>query len=250
MQSRHWTWATAASIVVGWALLGCAPADPPTITAPPPGQAPAIPVNPGAGGGVEITLAPPGVPPAPSTIEPVTIGALVAYQDAGGKFGMDVPDGWAEARQTEKLSGDAKLGTVFGSPNGSGLVSVTQFDNGQVPEALGMTANQVMKLTGVTNQPNYMEIGRHNVLQRPGEAMTVEMTYTGSTGIPMRSLMLFQIDGTTFSMVNAAVEAQSWNENEGMIRDILASYKGPTGAGVRQVPGAPQTPGAPAGATP
>jgi hypothetical protein len=57
--------------------------------------------------------------------------------------------------------------------------------------------------------------------------MRLEIEYTRASGTPMHSLVLFQIDGTTFSMVHAGVERTSWTENEGSLRDILESYQVP-----------------------
>jgi len=227
MQIRRAIWLCVGS--AGLVAAACAPQDPPTITPPPAGSSPQGTGAPGASRSFEITLPPPR---AVGTIEPVTIGdELIAYQDAGGKFSLTVPAGWAESRKTAELTGDAKLGTVFAAPNRNGLLSVTQFDNGRVPEALGATANGVMKLTGLSGEPDFTELDRQNVNGREGKAMLVEVTYSRSIGVPMHGLLLFQIDGTTFSMVNLAVEQGSWNENESRIREVLASYRGPAAAG-------------------
>jgi len=216
----------------GLALAACAPSDPPTIT-PPPATLPAL--APGAGTGPEgsqsivVTMPPPQVPS--GSAEPVVIDAVTAYQDAAGKFSLDVPVAWTESRKTAELTGDAKLGTVFSSPNKNGILSITHFDNGKVPESLGGTANGVMKLTRITEEPGFQELNRAAVLDRPGQAMVSEVTYTRrSSGIPMHGLLLFQIDGTNFTMLHIAVEQSSWVENESQIRDIVASYRGPSAA--------------------
>jgi hypothetical protein len=219
--------------MVGLLLTACRPADPPTITpsaaGPTPGSPGAV-VVPGDERVVTLTMAPGATRP-PDAIEPVMIEAVTAYQDAEGQFSLEVPEGWTETRKTDALTGDAKLGTVFVAPNGNGLLSITHFDNGKVPASLGGTANGVMKLTGITDEPDFLEIGRSAVADRPETAMISEITYTRrNSGVPMHALLLFQIDGTTFSLMNVAVEQKSWNENEGIIRDIVASYQVPAGA--------------------
>ena len=211
--------------LAGLVVVGCVPGDPPTVTpAPQPS-----PVATGASV-IEITVGPPVVPggPMPVPAGPIAIAELVAYRDAAGAFSMSVPPGWVETRQPLGQPGtDVRLGTLFQAPGGTGLISVTQFDNGQVPTGLGRTANQVLELAGVLDQAGYQEVGREDVIERPDEAMRVEMTYARSNGVPMHSLVLFQIDGTTFSMVHAGVERTSWDENEARIREILDSYTVP-----------------------
>ncbi len=211
-------------MAAGLALAACAPTDPPTITPPAPSQplgAPSPGMVPGDTRGFTITMPPPAA-------GPVSIDKVVPYLDAEGKFSLDVPDGWTESRHTAELTGDAKLGTVFVSPNKNGILSITHFDNGKVPESLGGTANGVMKLTGITDEPDFKELSRTAVIDRPGGAMISEVSYTRrNSGIPMHALLLFQLDGTTFSLVNLAVEQGSWAENEGMLRDILATYHVP-----------------------
>lgn len=236
MQMRNALWIGAmwiGVVLVGLLLTACRPADPPTITpsaaGPTPGSPGAV-VVPADNGQVTMTLAP-GSTRSPDEIEPVMIESVTAYQDAEGKFGLDVPEGWTETRKTAELTGDAKLGTVFVAPNGNGILSITHFDNGKVPTSLGGTANGVMKLTGITDEPDFREVGRSAVADRPETAMISEVTYTRrNSGIPMHALLLFQIDGTTFSLMNVAVEQKSWNENEGRVRDIVASYRVPGGA--------------------
>lgn len=214
-----------ALLALGLALAGCAPADPPTVTPPPPGSLPGVPAGGTPGNTViEMTMA----PPAPVTAEAILIGSVQPYRDAEGGFAIDTPEAWTESRQTAELSGDTRLGTVFTSDNRSGLLSITQFDNGRTPTSLGATANQVMDLTGFRNQPGFEELNRTNVGGQEGRAMLVEASYLRNNGVPMRGLILFQIDGTTFSMVNLAVESGSWVENEGAIRRILSSYRGPS----------------------
>lgn len=239
MQMRAVMWIGAG--MVGLMLAACTQADPPTITpstaGPTPGGPGAI-VVPDEAGQVTMTLAP-GSTRRPDEIEPVMIEAVTDYQDAEGKFSLDVPEGWTETRKTAELTGDAKLGTVFVAPNGNGILSVTHFDNGKVPTSLGGTANGVMKLTGITDEPDFREIGRAALADRPGTAMLSEITYTRrNSGVPMHALLLFQIDGTTFSLMNVAVEQKSWNENEGRMRDIIESYRVPAG-GAAVVPTSP-----------
>ncbi len=210
-------------------LAACAPQDPPTITAPPP-DAGAMGSNLAPGQSIEITMPPPDAPRIVPTVvaQPLTIDARERYVDAERAFSIDVPVGWEETRQ-EIAAGanDVQLGTVFASPENSGLLSITQFDNGQRPASLGVTTNQVLKLTGWTDLPDFQELRRENVIQREGEALRIDATYTRNNGIAMRSLVLFQIDGTTFSMVNLGVERGSFNENEGVMREILDTYRVP-----------------------
>jgi hypothetical protein len=214
-------------------LSACSPADPPTITAPPPGSAEAgVDVQmPGPTRVFEITMPPPATADL-SQIEPVDIHDRTVYRDADGAFSVEVPIGWGERRQ-DIVDGavDVKLGTVFLGPDGNGLVSVTQFDNGTRPQSLGITTNQVLKMTGWLDQPDYREVRRESVIDRQDEALRLEVSYLRANGIPMRSLVLFQIDGTTFSMVNIALEQGSWLANEGELRDLLGSYRVPAVAG-------------------
>jgi hypothetical protein len=200
---------------------------PPTITPVPEGAT-------GEGAtSIEIPIDPPPGATAPvmqREASPITIGELAPYRDAGGAFSMDLPLGWPEQRQ-QTTSTDVKLGTLFQAPEYNGLISITQFDSGQVPASVGATANQVLEMTGVMDQPGYVELGRETVIEREGEAMRVEVAYSRSDGVDMHSLVLFQIDGTTFSMVHVGVENGSWAENEGRIRDILATYRVPAAGG-------------------
>jgi len=164
----------------------------------------------------------------PAVLPPVRIGDLVTYVDAGGRFSMDVPAGWKETRQPAARPGShVVLGTVFQPPDVNALITVTHFDSGRRPVAIGSTANEVLTMTGVMDLPGYIEIGREQVIERPGEALRVEMAYTTSEGVAMHSLVLFQIDDTTFSMVNVGVEARSWRDNQGAIRGLLGSYRVP-----------------------
>lgn len=215
------TSALAAAIALA-AVAACTPSDPPTVT---PSAGPT-----GATNVIEIT-----VPPPMRTPEPVTIEALDAYVDPDGRFSMNVPAGWVGAVQPP--SGDQSdivLGMVFQAPGGDGLLSVTQFDNGREPGSVGSTANAVLRdVSGWMQQPGYHELARETVLERAGEALRIEIVYERNSGVPMHSLVLFEIDGTVFSMVNVAVEESSWRPNSGRIRDVLGSYRvpaGPTGA--------------------
>ena len=84
---------------------------------------------------------------------------------------------------------------------------------------------QVLRdVTGWMNQPGYREVNRETVMERKGEALRIEIQYTRSSGVAMHSLALFQIDGTTFSMVNVSVEEGSWAGNEARVRELLHSY--------------------------
>lgn len=211
------------------AAAACDSGPPPTITPAPPTAA--------AQGGtsIEITVPPPpggdvGQPVPAVDVPPLVIPDLATYRDAEGRFSLDLPLGWPEQRQPPAQS-DIVLGTYFQPPERNGLVSVTHFDNGQVPASVGATANDVLRKTGVMDQPAYLELGRETVIEREGDALRVELAYTRSDGVAMHSLVLFQIDGTTFSMVHVGVEEGSWAENEGVVRDILASYRVPAVGG-------------------
>jgi hypothetical protein len=199
-------------------------------TSAPPTVTPALPVG-AQGQSIELPMnPPPGATRAlsvPAAAIPVQIDQLVPYRDPDGAFSMQVPAGWAEVRQPPSGAGDVALGTVFQPPDGSALLTVTHFDNGRVPESLGATANGVMRTAGWMDQPGFRELAREDVLEREGSAMRSEIVYERGNGVSMHSLVLFQIDGTTFSMVHLGVEAGSWNENQGVIRDILASYRVP-----------------------
>lgn len=248
MMRFHWRGlrrSVLAMMVVG----ACAPADPPTVT-PGPANSPPVPDG-SVPQSIVVTMAPPPNPQVPlAAIEPLAIDSVAPYRDAGELFAIDVPAGWVEDRRTATLTGDGRLGTVFQAPRNNGLLSVTQFDNGREPQSLGATANQLMRLTGIIDEPDFLEIRRQSVIDRQGEAMTVEVSYTRRNGMPMRGLMLFQIDFTTFSMVNLAVEKGSWNENEGVIRDILASYVVPRPGKLETPPAGQSDAGRPATAQP
>ena len=218
-------------------VAACSPQDPPTITPAPPtpvgGQALA------PGQSFEITLPPPA--PAKVEVPPLRVEARDLYVDAERKFSVEVPLGWTEKRQTiVEGANDVRLGTVFTPAEGNGLLSITQFDNGKRPASLGVTTNQVLKMTGWTDLPDFLEIRRENVIQREGDALRLDVTYSRDNGVAMHSLVLFQIDGTTFSMVNLGVERGSFQANEGVMRDILDSYRVP---GVGAAPGAEPTAG-------
>jgi len=211
--------AGAGILIVAGLTSACKPSAPPTVT----------PVAPGAEGSpgtvFELTMPPPqAMDPVP-----VSIGELEFYADPAGAFSLNVPQGWLEARQPDPgPESEVKLGVVFQAPNGDGLLTITQFDNGRRPDSLGFTINNVLRdVTGWMNQPGYFEHGRESVIEREGDAMRVQISYQRSNGIPMHSLVLFQIDGTTFSMVNVGVEEGSWTDNEGSIRRILGSYQVP-----------------------
>lgn len=215
-----------AALAAALSVSACTPADPPTVT-------------PAADPTAETTVLEITVPPPVQTPQPVTIGGLEAFVEPEGRFSMDVPAGWPGAAQPPSGQSDIVYGIVFQAPGGDGLVSVTHFDNGREPASVGATANAVLRdVSGWMQQPGYRELGRETVIERPGEALRIEIVYERNSGVPMHSLVLFQIDGTLFSMVNVAVEEGSWSANQGLIRDILASYRapaGPTGA----VPPAP-----------
>jgi hypothetical protein len=202
-------------------VAGCS--DPATVT---PGASSGEPgAIPGRGSVVEMTM------PAPPTREavPVQLQAIEPYVDAGGLFSLQIPAGWLEQRQDPTSGGsDVRVGTLFQAPDGDGLLSITQFDNGRPPSSLGTTVNTVLRdVTGWMDQPGYRELDRESVVERPGEAMRVEIVYDRSNGVPMHSLALFQIDGTTFSMVNLSVAEGSFAGNESLIREVLRSYRVP-----------------------
>ncbi|MEO8082266.1 MAG: hypothetical protein ABI780_00440 [Ardenticatenales bacterium] len=200
-------------------LLGaCRAIDPPTVT----------PSAPQSAGATTFEMTVPAPAPAQLAPVPVTIGASALFDDPGGLFKIEVPDGWTESRQP--LDPDKnpflKVGTVFLAPGGGdALLSVTQWDSGRKPSGLGVTINQVLReVTGWMDQPGYREVNRETVMERKGEALRIEIQYTRSSGVPMHSLALFQIDGTTFSMVNVSVEEGSWAADDGRVREILRTY--------------------------
>lgn len=201
----------ALGAVLAWSSVGCQPTLPPTVTPGPPPAATSdedaveIPINQG-----------------------VEIDQVLTYTDPEGQFSIDIPSGWAEIRQPdEELSPDMKVGVVFQPAAANALLTVTQFDNGQVPQSVGATANSVLEMTGWPDQEGYREIARETPIGGEGASMRLEIEYTRGTGQTMHSLVLFQIDGTTFSMVHFGVEAPSWEANEGIIRDILETYRVP-----------------------
>lgn len=199
-------------------VTGCEPASPPTITPGPPATA------------ITSDSAVIDIPAEElrGDVGPIEIGELLPYSDPDGYFSLQVPYGWAEVRpEVENASSDVKVGAVFQPPTGGGLLTVTQFDNGQRPQSVGATANGILDMTGWRDQPGYEELARETPLESAGDALRLEIEYTRASGTPMHSLVLFRIDGTAFSMVNAGVEASSWQENEGALRDILDSYQVP-----------------------
>ena len=219
-------WMLGAALGAACLVAGCTEA-PATIT---PGQ-PSVGEG-QAGQSFEITVEPPPGQMPPPTLDPVSLptvdlsqSELVLYRHPERRFSMEVPVGWAAVPQ--ETTGDVVLGMVFQAPERNAHLSVTQFDNGEPPAGLGNTASSVLQMTGVTEQPGYHEVSRSDVIEREGEAMRVEVVYTRTDGVPMRSLYLFQIDGTTFSMVNMGVSSRSWEANEGLIHDMLASYRVP-----------------------
>lgn len=219
-------WRLLAVSLAPFFAAACTAEDPPTITAPPPAQAGAQSMVPGQT--IEITVPPPVSQP--KALPPIKIGASSLHVDAEGLFAIELPLGWLENRQ-ETVTDDVKLGTVFSPAENNAVLSITQFDNGKRPASLGVTTNQVLKMTGWTDLPGFEELARENVIERDGDALRIDAIYSRSNGAPMRSLVLFQIDGTTFSMVNLGVERGSWTANEGKIRDLLATYKAPAPAG-------------------
>ena len=217
----RWSRSVLAAAAAGL-LAGCREADPPTVT---PGSTSAT-----GSTVIEVTV------PAPVALAPVpvTIGDTVPFRDPAGLFALNVPVGWTESRQPLDPAKNpyVKVGTVFLADGGAdGLISVTQWDNGQRPSALGATINQVLRdVTGWMDQPGYREVNRETVMERKGEAMRIEIQYSRSTGVAMHSLALFQIDGTVFSMVNVSLEDGSWRANEPAVREILRSYTPNPGA--------------------
>lgn len=217
----RWCRSVLAAAAAGL-LAGCREADPPTVT-PGPSAAAGSTV-------IEVTV------PAPAALAPVpvTIGDTEPFRDPAGLFALAVPVGWTESRQPLDPAKNpyVKVGTVFLADGGAdGLISVTQWDNGQRPSALGATINQVLRdVTGWMDQPGYREVNRETVMERKGEAMRIEIQYSRSTGVAMHSLALFQIDGTVFSMVNVSLEEGSWRANEPAVREILRSYTPSPGA--------------------
>ncbi len=205
----------------------CTVGTPPTAT---PGAAPtvAVPAGGGAQSGttIEITMPPPASP-APVTPQPIAIGALAPYADAGGRFSLQVPAGWTASSNTLSPTSDVKLSTAWQPTEANGLVTVTHFDNGKTPVSFGATVNGLLKQTGLTERPGFVELAREQVPDQRGSAMRVELEYRRSNGVPTHSLILFQLDGTVFSMVHAGVEAGSWKANETRLREILRSYRVP-----------------------
>lgn len=201
----------------------CTQPDPPTVTPAPAGSTIG---DQGAGGPVfEVTIP----PPMPAEPMPVDVRDLEPYSAPNGEFSVAIPRGWTPSMQPAGDPGsNVVVGVVFQSPEGDGLVTVTQFDNGERPLSLGFTVNNVLSdVTGWTSQPGYTEFSRETVLGRENDALRVEIGYVRSNGVPMHSLVLFVIDNTVFSMVNVAVEESSWAGNQGTIRDILSSYRVP-----------------------
>lgn len=215
----------ALALLAPLALGACAVPDPPTVTPGPVSEGGIEGPVPGGRTVIEVTMEP---PPRAQPM-PVVVDELGPYADEGGRFSLMLPEGWMENRQPAgDGSSDVVLGTVFQAPDGDGILTVTHFDNGQEPSGLGTTANTVLRdVTGWMSQPGYRELARESVLERPGEAMRIEIQYERSNGVLMHSLVLFQIDGTNFSMVNASVEDSSWSSNEGALREILSSYRVP-----------------------
>jgi hypothetical protein len=82
-------------------------------------------------------------------------------------------------------------------------------------------------MTGLTDRPGYHELAREGIPDRRDTALRVEVLYETQRGMPMHSMILFQLDGTVFSMVHAGVEEHSFDENEEAIRAILRSYAVP-----------------------
>jgi hypothetical protein len=171
---------------------------------------------------------PAGVPIDPANLPPLAIDSLEMFRDAQERFSLQVPPNWIVEDQSVGGTGsDVRLGYLFSSPEGTGLISITQFDNGRPPENVGNLASQVMEMSGVTAQPGFVELRRANVLERQGQAIRVELSYNRSDGVPMHSLVQFQADGTVFSMVNVSVHTASWPANERFVHDILGSYQVP-----------------------
>ena len=218
MPGPHVRMASASCLLAATLIAtACRSADPPTVT---PGAA--------EGGSTVIEVTMPAPIEAQLAPVPVTIGAVAPFADPDGYFTIDVPEGWTESRQPLDPAKNpfVKVGTVFlAAGGGDALLSITQWDNGQKPNSLGTTINQVLRdVTGWMDQPGYREVSRETVMERKGEAMRIEIQYARSTGVAMHSLALFQIDGTTFSMVNVSLEEGSWLANQIRVREILRSY--------------------------
>jgi hypothetical protein len=212
-------------------LAACQPTAPSTITPPAGLEA--------TGRTIDIPIDEPVVGTAvPGSVNPppLALDNLVLYREPEGRFSINTPADWPAIPQSLGAGQtDAKLGYLFASPVGNGLLSVTHFDNGQAPTNIGNLATQVLELSGVTRQPGYTELGRTSVPEREGQALRVQLEYARSDGVRMQGAVLFQADGTTFSMVNLSVARDSWAANEGTILDILSSYRVPA----VQVPPAP-----------
>jgi hypothetical protein len=208
---------------------------PPTAT---PGAAPTVAVAaPGsgqqAGTTIELTVPPPPSPP-PVTPQPITIGKLVPYTEPNGRFSITVPEGWTASSNTLSPTSDVKLSMAWQPPETNGLVTVTHFDNGKTPVSFGATVNGLLKQTGLTERPGYVELAREQVPDRKGDAMRIELEYRRSNGVPTHSLILFELDGSVFSMVHAGVESGSWKANDMQVREILRSYRVLAGAAPTQ----------------
>lgn len=231
MHARRALPTSLAALVLLPALAACTVPDPPTVTPAPAGAQDGL--VPGDTTVMEMTMP----PPPPAAPMPVAIDALEPYVDEDGRFSLLLPEGWTESRQPPSQGeSDVVLGTVFQAPDGDGLLTVTHFDNGREPAGLGTTANMVLRdVTGWMSQPGYRELARESVVERPSEAMRIEIEYERSNGVPMHSLVLFQIDGTTFSMVNASVESTSWDAAQGSLREVLGSYRVPADASLEPV---------------
>lgn len=226
MHARRALPSSLAALVLLPALVACTVPDPPTVTPAPAGAQDGL--VPGDTTVMEMTMP----PPPQAAPMPVSVDALEPYVDEDGRFSLLLPEGWTESRQPPSQGeSDVVLGTVFQAPDGDGILTVTHFDNGREPAGLGTTANVVLRdVTGWMSQPGYRELARESVVERPGEAMRIEIEYERSNGVPMHSLVLFQIDGTTFSMVNASVESSSWDAAQGNLREVLGSYRVPADA--------------------
>ncbi len=214
----------AISVAVLLLCSACTVEDPPTVT---PAPIPAGVEIEGSEGSVVIEVTVP--PPMPAVPMPVELRDLEPYSSPGGEFSISIPRGWSAAHQPQGEPGSqVAIGVVFQSPEGDGLISVTQFDSGERPASLGFTVNNMLsEVTGWTRQPGYTEFNREAVLGREQDALRVEIGYARSNSVPMHSLVLFVIDNTTFSMVNVAVEEGSWSSNQPLIRDILGTYRVP-----------------------
>lgn len=208
------------TLVVGVVAIAAAACSSELATVTPP-----VPTQP-IGSTIEMTVNPPPGGSGPMIVPTLQVPELVPYSEPAGLYSLSVPSGWTAQAQPISQS-DARVGTLFAAPEGTGIVTVTQFDNGQRPAVLGSTANQILELTGVTKLPGYMEVSRSNVIERPEEAIKVELVYTRSDGLPMHALVLFQLDGTTMSMVNAGVEEGSWQTASSVFHDVLSTYRVP-----------------------